>query len=162
MYCSNGAAAFMAPLMEEYQTEYPDISLFLCGDSGFATGELYSLCETNGTSYAIRLKENAALRRLAIDFESESDVFGKAATAITSRLLDNPTEKITDVSTFRTKGMKATDEEVLAAVDGELCVLNRLKSSALSVLTWTALTSAKPIWNLLFFLFRKSAGATKT
>ena len=71
MYCSNGAAAFMAPLMEEYQTEYPDISLFLRGDSGFATGELYSLCETNGTSYAIRLKENAALRRLAKDFESE-------------------------------------------------------------------------------------------
>jgi transposase len=51
-----------------------------------------------------------------------SDVFGKAATAITTRLLNNPTERITDVSTFRTKGMKATDEEILAAVDGELCV----------------------------------------
>ena len=50
-----------------------------------------------------------------------SDVFGKAATAITTRLMENPTESITDVSTFRTKGMKATDEEVLAAVDGELC-----------------------------------------
>ena len=50
-----------------------------------------------------------------------TDVFGKAASAITTRLLDNPTEKITDVSSFRTKGMKATDEEVLAAVDGEIC-----------------------------------------
>ena len=50
-----------------------------------------------------------------------SDVFGKAASAITTRLLENPTERITDVSGFRTKGMKATDEEVLAAVDGELC-----------------------------------------
>ena len=50
-----------------------------------------------------------------------SDVFGKAATAITTRLLENPAEKITDVSSFRTKGMKATDEEVLAAVDGEIC-----------------------------------------
>ena len=50
-----------------------------------------------------------------------TDVFGKAASAITTRLLDNPTEKITDVSCFRTKGMKATDEEVLAAVDGEIC-----------------------------------------
>ncbi len=45
----------------------------------------------------------------------------KAATAITARLLENPSERITDVSVFRTKGMKATDEEVLAAVDGELC-----------------------------------------
>ena len=50
-----------------------------------------------------------------------SDVFGKAASAITTRLLENPAERITDVSTFRTKGMKATDEQVLAAVDGELC-----------------------------------------
>lgn len=50
-----------------------------------------------------------------------SDVFGKAAFAITKRLLENPTEKITDVSVFRTKGMKATDEDVLAAVDGEIC-----------------------------------------
>ena len=73
MYCSNGAAAFMAPLMEEYQTNYPDIALFLRGDSGFATDELYSLCETNGTSYAIRLKENAVLKRLAKKLESEPE-----------------------------------------------------------------------------------------
>ena len=50
-----------------------------------------------------------------------SDVFGKAASAITARILENPTEKITDVSGFRTKGMKATNEQVLAAVDGEMC-----------------------------------------
>ena len=51
-----------------------------------------------------------------------SDVFGKAATAITTHLLENPTERITDVSSFRTRGMKASNEEVLAAIDGELCV----------------------------------------
>ena len=50
-----------------------------------------------------------------------SDVFGKAATAITARLLESPAEKITDVSAFRTKGMKASDEEILAAVDGTIC-----------------------------------------
>lgn len=50
-----------------------------------------------------------------------SDVFGKAATAITTYLLEHPNEKLTGVSRFRTKCMKATDEEVLAAVDGEMC-----------------------------------------
>ena len=50
-----------------------------------------------------------------------SDVFGKASTSIVNRLLENPAERITDVSSFRTKGMKATDAEVLAAVDGEIC-----------------------------------------
>ena len=51
-----------------------------------------------------------------------SDVFGKAASAITARILESPTEKITDVSGFRTEHMKETDEEILAAVDGEMCV----------------------------------------
>lgn len=50
-----------------------------------------------------------------------SDVFGKASTNIVSRLLENPSEPITDVFGFRTKGMKATDAEILAAVDGKIC-----------------------------------------
>ena len=50
-----------------------------------------------------------------------SDVFGKASTNIVSRLLENPSEPITDVSAFRTKGLKAADAEILAAVDGEIC-----------------------------------------
>jgi transposase len=50
-----------------------------------------------------------------------SDIFGKASSNIIGRILENPSEKISDVSAFRTKGMKATDEEVLEAVDGEMC-----------------------------------------
>ena len=50
-----------------------------------------------------------------------SDVFGKASTNIVSHLLENPSKPITDVSDFRTKGTKATDAEILAAVDGEIC-----------------------------------------
>lgn len=70
-YCSKGAAAFMRPLLEEYQKEYPETALFARGDSGFATDELYSLFETNGTSYTIRLKSNAVLKRLSEDLDSE-------------------------------------------------------------------------------------------
>lgn len=50
-----------------------------------------------------------------------SDVFGKASSNIVSYMLDNPKEKLTNVSSFRTKHMKATDEQILAAVDGEIC-----------------------------------------
>lgn len=70
-YCSKGAAAFMLPLLEEYQRDYPKTALFARGDSGFATDELYSLFETNGTSYVIRRKENPVLRRLAEALDSE-------------------------------------------------------------------------------------------
>ena len=49
-----------------------------------------------------------------------SDVFGKASSKIISHILASPSEKLSDVSAFRTKGMKATDEEILEAVDGEI------------------------------------------
>ncbi len=71
MHCSNGAADFMKPLLEEFREKYPNGSLVLRRDSGFVADELYSLCETNGTSYTIHLKENEVLRRLAKDLDSE-------------------------------------------------------------------------------------------
>ena len=70
-YCCNGTAEFMRPLMKEFQECYPNIALFLRGDSGFATEELYRVCEDNGTSYAIRLKENEVLRKLAKELDDE-------------------------------------------------------------------------------------------
>lgn len=70
-YCCNGAAAFLKPIMQEYMDNYPEINLFLRGDSGFATDEIYSLCESNATSYVIRLKENSTLKKLSADIEDE-------------------------------------------------------------------------------------------
>jgi len=48
-----------------------------------------------------------------------SDVFGKAASAITGRLLEN--NKPFDVTPYLTKGIKASVEEIQSAVDGEMC-----------------------------------------
>jgi transposase len=50
-----------------------------------------------------------------------SDVFGKASSNIIGHILANPSEKLSDVSAFRTKHMKATDEEIIEAVDGNFC-----------------------------------------
>ena len=70
-YCSNGVCEFMQPLFDEFLGSYPDTALYLRGDSGFATPGLYTQCETNGTSYVIRLKENATLRKLAAGLDEE-------------------------------------------------------------------------------------------
>lgn len=64
-YSSTGVMDFLQPLLDEFGTDYPDIPLLLRGDSGFTKPELYHQCETNGVSYAIRLKENGKLRELA-------------------------------------------------------------------------------------------------
>ena len=48
-----------------------------------------------------------------------SDVFGKAASAITERLLEN--SEPFDIRPYLTKGIKASPEEIQAAVDGVMC-----------------------------------------
>ena len=48
-----------------------------------------------------------------------SDVFGKAASAITTRLLEN--NEPFDVAQYLTKNIKTPVEEIQAAVDGEMC-----------------------------------------
>lgn len=68
-YSSTGVEAFLQPLLDEFQEDYPEIPLLLRGDDGFAVPSLYSQCETNGISYAIRLKQNQTLGRLATDIE---------------------------------------------------------------------------------------------
>ena len=66
-YCSKDAGQFMIPLLQEYRTKYPSLPLYLRGDSGFASPDLYSACEGNDCKYAIRLKINQTLLTLAED-----------------------------------------------------------------------------------------------
>lgn len=66
-YCSKDAAAFMEPIITEYRKNYPDIQLYARGDSGFAALGLYDLFEDNDVKYAIRLKINKTLLKLAQD-----------------------------------------------------------------------------------------------
>ena len=68
-YCSKEADTFMIPLMQEYRTKYPSMPLYLRGDSGFASPDLYEACEENDCKYAIRLKLNTSLIRYAQDAE---------------------------------------------------------------------------------------------
>ena len=70
-YCSKDADQFMIPLMQEFRTKYPSLPLYLRGDSGFASPELYDACEDNSCKYAIRLKINKTLIALAEDKADE-------------------------------------------------------------------------------------------
>ena len=68
-YCSNGAAEFMIPLLKEYRSRYPSMPLYLRGDSGFASPDMYKACEENDCKYAIRLKLNKTLQENVSDAE---------------------------------------------------------------------------------------------
>ena len=66
-YCSKDADQFMIPLLKEYREKHPSLPLYLRGDSGFASPDLYEACEDNDCKYAIRLKINNTLMTLAED-----------------------------------------------------------------------------------------------
>ena len=69
LHCSNDVDIFMEPLFREYMER--GIKTYLRGDSGFSSPRLYKACETNGCSYAIRLKQNPSLIALASDKEED-------------------------------------------------------------------------------------------
>ena len=73
VYTSTDCCQFLKPLLMEYLEDYPDVALYLRGDSGFACPDLFELLESNGTSYAIRLKVNDTLIKLAESLEKELD-----------------------------------------------------------------------------------------
>ena len=71
-YTSTGTATFLYPLLLEFMDRYPETTLFLRGDSGFADVMLYEKLESNSVSYAIRMKESGRLRKAV---EKETNVF---------------------------------------------------------------------------------------
>ncbi len=64
-YTSRDTTKFLKPLLLEFQDDYPNINIFLRGDSGFADIMIYEQLESNGVTYAIRMKESAPLRAKA-------------------------------------------------------------------------------------------------
>ena len=68
-YSSTGLEEFIQPLLDEFQSDYPDVPLLLRGDSGFTKPEFYEQCETNGVSYVIRLKQSEPLRKMAAEID---------------------------------------------------------------------------------------------
>ncbi|KGX84540.1 IS1380 family transposase [Pontibacillus litoralis] len=72
VYTSNGAVEFTQPLIEHYNEKFPETSLFLRGDSGFAVPALYELCEKESVYFIIRLKSNIQLQNLAKEYHPSS------------------------------------------------------------------------------------------
>ena len=68
VYTSNGVGTFMEPLFEHYNQVVPVSNILVRGDSGFATPELYDLCEAYDSFFVIRLKANRNLSKIAESF----------------------------------------------------------------------------------------------
>ncbi len=56
----------------KFTEDFPDIQLYLHGNSGFATPDLYEALEGNDCKYAIMLKENAMISDVINDDTSNN------------------------------------------------------------------------------------------
>lgn len=133
VYTSNNVVEFMQPILDEYLNDYSNTSLFLRGDSGFAVPSLFKQCETNGVSYAVRLKANNSLYNLAkhaddkiadltanniIDYAVTYDEFYYQAGSwdYPRRVIvkvEKPYNQLTNQYSFIVTNMDLTPEEIL-------------------------------------------------
>ena len=67
-YTSKGVKKFLKPLLEHYRQAIPTTDILVRGDSGFATPDIYELCEEYESHFVIRLKHNNKLYQLAENF----------------------------------------------------------------------------------------------
>ena len=67
-YTSKRVKEFLKSLLDHYNQAIPTTDILVRGDSGFATPDIYDLCELYENNYIIRLKANRNLYRLAEEF----------------------------------------------------------------------------------------------
>ena len=51
----------MIPLLQECRAKYPSLPLYFCGDSGFASPDLYKACEDNDCNFVVTTMESESL-----------------------------------------------------------------------------------------------------
>lgn len=78
VYTSNDLKGFLEPILEWLKTRYPNANILVRGDSGFATPEMYDLCDLFGVEFLIKLKANAKLHKFSEDLiERFNEAYGK-------------------------------------------------------------------------------------
>lgn len=150
-YSSNGVGEFLRPVLEDLTScEYP-AQLSLRGDSGFATPELYELCEEDNYKvyYAIRLKQNGTLLSLAkntddvlyrntadnaIDYAVVyGEFFYQAGTWNKERRvvfkIEKPYDQLTHMYTFIVTNMESDIESIIRFYCGRGKMENFIKES---------------------------------
>lgn len=71
VYTSKDLKAFLEPTFKWLKEHYPKAHILIRGDSGFATPELYELCDLWNIEFLVKLKANATLRKLSQDLVNQ-------------------------------------------------------------------------------------------
>jgi hypothetical protein len=82
-----GALAILQRVVARLRVRWPEVTIELRADAGFAKPEIYAFCEREGIAYTIGLVTNARLERLAAPLVAEAAAQQAAADGAKVRLL---------------------------------------------------------------------------
>ena len=87
-HAGHGALALLKRLVRRLRARWPQVTIELRADAGFAKPEVYAYCEQERIAYTIGLAPNARLERLAAPLVAEALAQQTAADGAKVRLLD--------------------------------------------------------------------------
>lgn len=87
VHASHGVVAVLKRIVAAIRNRWPEVTLELRADSGFAIPALYDYCETNQITYTIGLATNARLREAVADLQADAEAKSAAQGGAKIRLL---------------------------------------------------------------------------
>jgi hypothetical protein len=91
VHASHGVVTVLTRIVAAIRARWPQVSLELRADSGFAIPALYDYCEAEGIAYTIGLIPNARLEEAVADLRAEAQRLSLAAAGAKVRLLGETT-----------------------------------------------------------------------
>jgi hypothetical protein len=86
-HAGHGALAILRRIVARLRARWPDVTIELRADAGFAKPEIYAWCEAEGISYTIGLVANERLHRLAEPLVTQAQVTAAQTAGAKVRLL---------------------------------------------------------------------------
>jgi len=81
VYTSKDLKEFLTPVFQWLRAHYPKANILVRGDSGFATPDLYDLCDLYGIEFLVKLKANAILHKNSAELVDRfNEAYGKDFT----------------------------------------------------------------------------------
>jgi hypothetical protein len=91
VHASHGVVAILKRIVRTVRARWPDVTLELRADSGFAIPTLYAWCEAEGIAYTIGLVPNPRLERAVGELQAEAQRQSLANAGAKVRLLGETT-----------------------------------------------------------------------
>jgi hypothetical protein len=143
VHASHGVVAVLKRIVAAVRARWPDVTLELRADSGFASPALYNYCEAEAIIYTIGLVPNPRLERAVAGLQAEAARQSAAQAGVKVRLVGDTTYQAGSWPTARRVVMKA---EILPKGTNTRFVVTTRPDDPTAVYDWYVDRGASENW----------------